>query len=95
MMIGITGYTTRHHIARATLEATCFQTKAILDSMMLDSKGDLKVLKVDGGMTDRFVFLIIVANVCSFFLTSLRSDVAMQLQADILGIGVERPEMRE
>jgi glycerol kinase len=55
MIIGITGYTTRHHIARATLEATCFQTKAILDAMMLDSKGDLKVLKVDGGMTERFV----------------------------------------
>lgn len=51
VIVGITAYTTKCHIARATLEATCFQTKAILDSMMLDSNGDLKVLKVDGGMT--------------------------------------------
>ncbi|KAL8283991.1 hypothetical protein RQP46_005104 [Phenoliferia psychrophenolica] len=75
MIIGITSYTTKHHIARATLEATCFQTRAILDAMALDSKSTLKLLKVDGGMTE--------------------SDICMQLQADILGIDVERPDMRE
>ncbi|PLW36770.1 hypothetical protein PCANC_14608 [Puccinia coronata f. sp. avenae] len=36
LMIGLTGFTTKAHIARATLEATCFQTKAILDAMALD-----------------------------------------------------------
>ncbi|POR39312.1 Glycerol kinase, partial [Tolypocladium paradoxum] len=36
-IFGITAYTQRGHIARATLEATCFQTKAILDSMDKDS----------------------------------------------------------
>lgn len=35
--VGITAYTQRGHIARATLEATCFQTKAILDAMTKDS----------------------------------------------------------
>jgi len=75
MLIGITGYTTKHHIARATLEATCFQTKAILDSMQADSGAQLAILRVDGGMTN--------------------SDPAMQIQADILGIEVERPVMRE
>ncbi|KAK4705392.1 glycerol kinase, partial [Phenoliferia sp. Uapishka_3] len=75
MIVGITSYTTKHHIARATLEATCFQTRAILDAMALDSKSSLKLLKVDGGMTE--------------------SDICMQLQADILGIDVERPDMRE
>lgn len=68
MIVGITGYTTKHHIARATLEATCYQTKAVLDSMSKDSGCNLTILKVDGGMVE--------------------SDVAMQLQADILGIEV-------
>lgn len=52
LIIGLTGYTTRAHIARATLEATCFQTRAIMDSMKKDAKVELKSLKVDGGMTN-------------------------------------------
>ncbi|KAH7324425.1 glycerol kinase [Stachybotrys elegans] len=49
-IFGITAYTQRGHIARATLEATCFQTKAILDSMEKDSGKALTELAVDGGM---------------------------------------------
>ena len=49
-IFGITAYTQKGHIARATLEATCFQTKAILDAMGKDSGYDLKELAVDGGM---------------------------------------------
>lgn len=51
IIIGITQYTTKSHIARATLEAVCFQTKEILDSMDKDSGIPLKQLLVDGGMT--------------------------------------------
>ena len=50
--VGITGYTQRGHIARATLEATCFQTKAILDAMEKDSGAVLSELAVDGGMSN-------------------------------------------
>lgn len=50
--VGITAYTQKGHIARATLEATCFQTKAILDSMEKDSGQKLAELAVDGGMTN-------------------------------------------
>lgn len=49
-IFGITAYTKRGHVARATLEATCFQTKAILDAMEKDSKHKLTELAVDGGM---------------------------------------------
>ncbi|EEH34868.1 glycerol kinase [Paracoccidioides lutzii Pb01] len=49
-MFGITTYTQRGHVARATLEATCFQTKAILDAMEKDSGQKLTELAVDGGM---------------------------------------------
>ncbi|KAJ5584322.1 Glycerol kinase [Penicillium hispanicum] len=51
-MYGITQYTKKGHIARATLEATCFQTKAILDAMEKDSGKALSELAVDGGMSN-------------------------------------------
>ncbi|KAJ5322938.1 Glycerol kinase [Penicillium brevicompactum] len=51
-IFGITQYTQRGHIARATLEATCFQTKAILDAMEKDSGHTLSELAVDGGMSN-------------------------------------------
>ena len=51
-IFGITAYTNRGHVARATLEATCFQTKAILDAMEKDSKKVLTELAVDGGMSN-------------------------------------------
>ena len=50
--VGITQYTQKGHIARATLEATCFQTKAILDAMEKDSGKALTELAVDGGMSN-------------------------------------------
>lgn len=51
-IFGITQHTEKAHIARATLEATCFQTRAILDAMELDSGKPLSELNVDGGMTN-------------------------------------------
>jgi glycerol kinase len=49
-IVGMTRYVNRGHIARATLEATAFQTKEVLDAMEKDSGVSLKSLKVDGGM---------------------------------------------
>ncbi|MCJ1391507.1 Glycerol kinase [Xylographa bjoerkii] len=74
-IFGITSHTKKGHIARATLEAACFQTKAILDAMEKDSGHKLSELAVDGGMSN--------------------SDLCMQTQADIIGIPVDRPAMRE
>jgi glycerol kinase len=37
MLIGLSTFTTKHHICRATLEATCFQTRAILEAMGMES----------------------------------------------------------
>jgi glycerol kinase len=66
MMIGLTEYTTPAHIARATLEANAFQTRAVLESMKLDSKSDLKHVKVDGGMTNGDVCMEILADLGGF-----------------------------
>ena len=74
-MFGITQHTQRGHIARATLEAVCFQTKAILDAMAKDSGHPLAELRVDGGMSN--------------------SELCMQTQADVTGIPIVRPRMRE
>ena len=51
-IFGITQHTQKGHIARATLEASCFQTKAILDAMSKDSGQPLAKLAVDGGMSN-------------------------------------------
>lgn len=50
VIVGLTRYINKGHIARAALEATAFQTKEILEAMQQDSGVTLKSLKVDGGM---------------------------------------------
>jgi glycerol kinase len=50
VIVGMTRYVNKGHIARAALEATAFQTREVLDAMRKDSGVKLKILKVDGGM---------------------------------------------
>jgi glycerol kinase len=47
---GLTRYVNAGHIARATLEATAYQSREIVEAMAKDSGVDLDSLKVDGGM---------------------------------------------
>jgi glycerol kinase len=66
LLVGLTLYTTPAHIARATLEANAFQTRAVIDSMKLDSKSELSHLKVDSGMTNGDVAMEVLADVGGF-----------------------------
>jgi glycerol kinase len=50
VIVGLTRYINKGHLARAVLEATAYQTREVLDAMNKDSGVDLKALKVDGGM---------------------------------------------
>ncbi|MCA9900563.1 MAG: glycerol kinase GlpK [Ardenticatenaceae bacterium] len=50
VIAGLTRYVNRGHFARATLEATAYQTREVLDAMRADSGVELTALKVDGGM---------------------------------------------
>jgi glycerol kinase len=50
VIAGMTRFVNKGHIARATLEATAFQTREVLDAMVSDSGVELQSLKVDGGM---------------------------------------------
>ncbi|TMM07990.1 MAG: glycerol kinase GlpK [Actinobacteria bacterium] len=47
---GLTRYVTAGHIARATLEATAYQSREVAEAMDADSGVKLESLKVDGGM---------------------------------------------
>ncbi len=50
VIVGLTRFANRGHIARAVLEATAFQTREVLDAMEIDSNVKFTNLKVDGGM---------------------------------------------
>ncbi len=50
VIVGLTRYIHKGHIARAVLDATAYQTREVLDAMNKDSGVPLSSLKVDGGM---------------------------------------------
>ncbi|GEP03381.1 glycerol kinase GlpK [Methylobacterium oxalidis] len=50
LIIGLTRYANRGHIARAALEATAFQTREVVEAMVKDSGIDIRELRTDGGM---------------------------------------------
>lgn len=50
VIVGLTRYINKGHLARAVLEATAYQTREVLDAMRKDSGVELRSLKVDGGM---------------------------------------------
>jgi glycerol kinase len=75
VIVGLTRAATKAHLARATLEAICYQTMEILEAMTADSGLILTEMRVDGGIT---------AN-----------KLCMQLQADVMGIEIVCPQIRE
>jgi glycerol kinase len=50
-IVGLSRFNTKAHLARATLESICYQTRDVADAMVKDSGVQLEVLKVDGGAT--------------------------------------------
>jgi glycerol kinase len=62
-IVGLSGFHTKAHLARATLDAICFQTRAVLDAMARDSGVRLGELKVDGGATVNGLLMQLQADV--------------------------------
>ena len=52
VIVGLTRANTKAHIARAALEAICYQTKEVIDAMEADSGIKLTEMRVDGGITN-------------------------------------------
>ncbi len=50
-IVGMSRFHTNAHIARATLEAICYQTRDVVEAMAADSGVALETLRVDGGVT--------------------------------------------
>jgi glycerol kinase len=50
IIVGLTRFINKGHIARAALEATAFQTREVLDAVNADTAVPVVELKVDGGM---------------------------------------------
>jgi len=63
VIVGLTSYITKGHLARAVLEATAWQTREVVDAMNADSGLTLKNLKVDGGMTADNLLMQVIADV--------------------------------
>lgn len=82
-IVGITSYTNRAHIVRSAIEAVCFQTRAIFQLMEYENE-------LQGGPSSMAKDRLLSVD---GGLTS--SDVIMQLQADILGVNISRPAMKE
>ncbi|WBO68769.1 glycerol kinase GlpK [Streptomyces camelliae] len=63
VIVGLTSYITKGHLARAVLEATGWQTREVVDAMNADFPVPLQQLKVDGGMTADNLLMQFVADV--------------------------------
>ena len=62
-IVGLSRFNTNAHLARATLEAICYQSRDVSDAMEKDSGVHLDVLKVDGGVTANNLCMQIQADV--------------------------------
>jgi glycerol kinase len=63
LIVGLTSYITKGHLARAVLEATGWQTRDVVDAMNADAGLTLRTLKVDGGMTSDHLLMQFIADV--------------------------------
>ncbi|GAA2673631.1 glycerol kinase GlpK [Actinoplanes palleronii] len=80
VIVGLTSYVTKAHLARAVLEATAWQTRDVVDAMNADSGLALTTLNVDGGMTADNLLMQIVADV-------LDVPVARPMVAETVSLG--------
>lgn len=96
-IIGLTAYSTSAHIARAVIEAVCYQTRAVLDVIEKESGVKSETLKVDGGVTNSDLAMQIQANVRDIPLTMSEFSEKIRLMTitQIGGFKVARPSMRE
>lgn len=79
-IVGLSRFNTNAHLARATLEAICYQSRDVVDAMAADSGVRLEVLKVDGGITGNDLCMQIQADV-------LGVDVVRPVVAETTALG--------
>jgi glycerol kinase len=79
-IVGLSRFNTNAHLARATLESICYQSRDVVDAMQADSAVRLEVVKVDGGITANDLCMQIQADV-------LGVDVVRPVVAETTALG--------
>jgi len=80
VIVGLSRFHTGAHLARATLEAICYQSRDVVEAMEKDSGVDLDVLKVDGGITSNSLCMQLQADI-------LGVEVSRPLVAETTALG--------
>ena len=80
VLVGLTSFVTKAHIARAVLEATAWQTRDVLDAMNADAGVPALSLAVDGGMTGDNLLMQLVAD-------ALDIPVVRPMMAETVALG--------
>lgn len=63
VIVGLTRYANKGHLARATLEAAAFQTRDVVEAMENDCKMSMPRLRVDGGMVANSILMQFQADI--------------------------------
>jgi glycerol kinase len=63
VLVGLTRFSNKAHIARAVLEATAFQTRDVIDAMVADTHQKLPELRADGGMVANTLLMRFQADI--------------------------------
>ncbi|WP_090482161.1 glycerol kinase GlpK [Nakamurella panacisegetis] len=63
VLVGLTAFVTKAHIARAVLEASAWQTRDVMEAMRADARLSARSLAVDGGMTTDNLLMQMLADV--------------------------------
>ena len=88
-ILGITRGTTKHHLARATLDAIAFQVRDLVTAISADTNVEPKGLRVDGGAARNNLLMQLQANCLGVPVTRGKDLESTALGAAFLaGIGV-------
>jgi glycerol kinase len=69
VIVGLTRAATKAHLARAALEAICYQTRDVMDAMVADSGVPMKEMRVEGGITANSLCMQMQADVMGIDIT--------------------------
>lgn len=79
-IVGLTRAATKAHLARAALEAICYQTRDVMDAMVADSGVPMTEMRVDGGITTNSLCMQMQADIMGI-------DISKPLIAETTALG--------
>jgi len=63
VIVGLSRYSCSGHLARATLESICYQSRDVMEAMKKDSGIEIEIMRVDGGATVNGTLMQLQANI--------------------------------